>query len=60
MMIKLSNILKENGGIGCPQSRSNGVLKFSSASIHRLQEEFSQKMKKSIRNHNKTAFKHEN
>jgi CRISPR/Cas system CSM-associated protein Csm3 (group 7 of RAMP superfamily) len=41
MMIKLSTILKESGGIGCSESRSNGVMKFSSASIHRLHEEFS-------------------
>jgi hypothetical protein len=60
MMIKLSTILKENGGIGCSESRTNAVFKFSSASIHRLHEEFSSKMKKSIRNHNKTALRLEN
>jgi hypothetical protein len=41
MMIKLSTILKENGGIGSSISRTNGIFKFSSASIHRLHEEFS-------------------
>lgn len=57
MMIKLSTILKENGGIGSSISRSNGVAKFSSASIHRLHEEFSAKMKNSIRNYTKSAIK---
>lgn len=60
MMIKLSTILKENGGIGSSNSRSNGVAKFSSASIHRLYEEFNAKMKNSIRNYTKSTIKGDN
>ncbi len=52
MLIKLQSILHENGGVGstCQAVSRSGFSKFSSASINKLHEEFSKKMRYSIRN----------